>query len=36
VNGKRLSEGDGATVKADDVVEFTGHENSEALVFDLP
>jgi len=36
LNGERLSEGDGATVKADDVVEFTGHENSEALVFDLP
>jgi hypothetical protein len=36
VNGERLSEGDGATVKADDVLEFTGHGNSEALVFDLP
>jgi len=36
VNGERLSEGDGATVKADDVVEFTGYENIEALVFDLP
>ncbi len=36
VIGKELSEGDGATVKADDSVEFTGLENSEALVFDLP
>lgn len=36
VNGERLSEGDGATVKDVDVVEFVGGEKSEALVFDLP
>lgn len=36
LNGEHLSEGDGATVKADDVVKFSGHEKSEALVFDLP
>jgi redox-sensitive bicupin YhaK (pirin superfamily) len=36
LNGEYLSEGDGATAEADDVLEFTGHENSEALVFDLP
>ena len=36
VNGERLNEGDGAKVKAVDVVEFIGAENSEALVFDLP
>ena len=36
VNGERLSKGDGATVRADDVVDFISHENSEALVFDLP
>ena len=36
VNGERLSEGDGATVKADDMVAFAAHQNSEALVFDLP
>lgn len=36
VNGERLIEGDGARVKAVDVVEFIGAENSEALVFDLP
>jgi len=36
INGEQLSEGDGATVKAIDVVEFVGDENSEALIFDLP
>jgi hypothetical protein len=36
LNGEYLSEGDGATAEADDVLEFTGHENSEALVFDWP
>lgn len=36
VNGKELSDGDGATVKAEDRVEFSGHGTSEALVFDLP
>jgi redox-sensitive bicupin YhaK (pirin superfamily) len=36
VNGERLAEGDGATVKENDVVEFVGHEKSEALIFDLP
>lgn len=36
VNDEHLSEGDGATVKAVNVLEFTGHGNSEALVFDLP
>lgn len=36
VNGERLNEGDGATVKEVDVIEFTSTESSEALVFDLP
>jgi redox-sensitive bicupin YhaK (pirin superfamily) len=36
VNGERLHEGDGATVKQVDRVDFIGIENSEALVFDLP
>ena len=36
INGERLSEGDGATVKEIDVVEFVDAENIEALVFDLP
>ena len=36
LNGAHLSEGDGATVRTDDVIEFTANENSEALVFDLP
>jgi redox-sensitive bicupin YhaK (pirin superfamily) len=36
VNGERLTEGDGATVKDSDVIEFVGAEHSEALVFDLP
>jgi redox-sensitive bicupin YhaK (pirin superfamily) len=36
VNGERLHEGDGATVKQVDRVDFIGVENSEALVFDLP
>jgi hypothetical protein len=34
VNGERL--GDGATVKAEAVIKFSGHENGKALVFDLP
>lgn len=36
VGGERLNEGDGATVKEVDEVEFVGVEPSEALVFDLP
>ena len=36
VNGEELNEGDGATVRGVDVVEFVGAENCEALVFDLP
>ena len=40
VNDKLLSEGDGATIKAVDLVNFTsqfaGDQCSEALVFDLP
>lgn len=36
VNGERLTEGDGATVKDVDKVEFVGNAQSEALVFDLP
>jgi redox-sensitive bicupin YhaK (pirin superfamily) len=36
VNGERLHEGDGATVKQVDRVDFIGVENGEALVFDLP
>ncbi len=36
VNGEVLNEGDGATVKDVDKVEFIGNASSEALVFDLP
>jgi len=36
VNGEILSEGDGATVKDVDKVEFIGNAQSETLVFDLP
>ncbi len=36
VNGESLSEGDGATVKEADNVEFIGTKESVALVFDLP
>jgi len=36
LNGEALSEGDGAMVKTVDAPEFAGHEDSEALVFDLP
>ena len=36
VNGVSLGEGDGAEVNEDDVIEFVGINNSEALIFDLP
>ena len=36
VNREQLNEGDGATIRGVDVIEFVGAENSEALVFDLP
>jgi len=36
VNGEKLSEGDGATIKDIDVADFVASEDSEALVFDLP
>ncbi len=36
VNGEQLQEGDGATIKDVDVIEFVGMNNSEALIFDLP
>ena len=36
VNGESLNEGDGATVKGVDKVEFAAAAQSEALVFDLP
>lgn len=36
VNGEQLNEGDGATVKDVNTVEFVGHAQTEALVFDLP
>ena len=35
-NGQRLSEGDGATIKDVDVIDFVGIEKTEALIFDLP
>jgi len=35
VNGEPMAEGDGATVKKVNDVEFVGVNNSEALVFDL-
>jgi redox-sensitive bicupin YhaK (pirin superfamily) len=35
VNGERLSEGDGATVKEVDDIEFSGAGKSDALIFDL-
>jgi len=36
VNGEQLNSGDGATVSDSDVVNFSGVECSESLVFDLP
>lgn len=36
LNGERLNEGDGATIKEVDVVEVAGIDKSEALLFDLP
>ena len=36
VNGEQLEEGDGATVKATDHVEFVADAETEALFFDLP
>jgi quercetin 2,3-dioxygenase len=36
LNGEQLNEGDGATITESAVIEFTGIESSEALVFDLP
>lgn len=36
VNGEQLNEGDGATIKDINTIEFTSAENCEALVFDLP
>ena len=36
INGEQLAEGDGATVRESDRIDFIGHEASEALVFDLP
>ena len=36
INGENLKEGDGATIKGVQAVEFLADENSEALVFDLP
>ena len=36
MHGEILSEGDGATVKEEETIEFTGAVDSEALVFDLP
>ena len=36
LNGADLNEGDGATVRSDNVVKFIGHGMSGALVFDLP
>ena len=35
-NGQGLNEGDGATIKDVQVIEFVASEGSEALVFDLP
>jgi len=36
IQGKILGEGDGASVKEVETIEFTGAVDSEALVFDLP
>ncbi len=36
VNGEVLGEGDGATLRDLDVIDFVGREAGEALVFDLP
>ena len=36
VNGERLDEGDGATVKSTDHIEFIADAETEALFFDLP
>jgi redox-sensitive bicupin YhaK (pirin superfamily) len=36
INGQNLGEGDGATLKDEEVILFAGLEKTEALVFDLP
>jgi redox-sensitive bicupin YhaK (pirin superfamily) len=36
INGENLGEGDGATLKDEEVILFAGLEKTEALVFDLP
>ena len=36
INGEQLKAGDGATIKAVDVIELTSGNNTEALLFDLP
>jgi redox-sensitive bicupin YhaK (pirin superfamily) len=36
INGQKLAEGDGATIKHEPSLGFKGIENVEALVFDLP
>ena len=36
VNGETLKAGDGVTVKDVDMIEFSGGDNTEALLFDLP
>jgi len=36
VNGKHLSNGDGATIYDEEIVNFIGGEEMQALVFDLP
>ena len=36
VNGENLAEGDGATIREVDTIEFEGLAASEALLFDLP
>lgn len=36
VNGEALKAGDGVTIQNVDVIEFSGGDNTEALLFDLP
>ncbi len=36
IDGEVLTDGDGATIRDLERIEFNGHEPSEALVFDLP
>jgi len=36
INGEKINEGDGATIKSIETIEFEGQGECEALIFDLP